>query len=209
MYSGPVYPIHHTHKHNFYARQASHLVGRLVRINRGGHDSVEGVLVAIPSDYLVVLTDEGIVYVNGAHVKSITEGVQESEGKSGGGRSGGGRSGGNRSRYGRSRSYVSASSFQSLLHRMRHKHIQINRGGPEKLDGFLAEVASDNVLLIVDRELVRIPTFHIKTVMISSSQDQNKNKNNNKSGSGGNKNKSGSKSNSKRSGGGKGGRGGR
>jgi spore coat protein B len=39
-----------------------------------------------------------------------------------------------------------------------NKHIQINRGGPEKLDGILAEISSDNVLLIVDRELVRIPT---------------------------------------------------
>jgi spore coat protein B len=153
------------------APQASHLIGRQVRINRGGPDSVQGILIAIPSDYLVILSDNIIVYVNGTHVKSITEG--QTGGKSGG------RSGGSKGRSG-VKSFIRASSFQSLLSKLRHKHVQINRGGPEKLDGFLAEISSDNVLLIVDRELVRIPTFHIKNVSTSTKNNNNNNNNNNK-----------------------------
>lgn len=197
---------HHsqTGQHN-HAVQANHLIGQQVRINRGGPDSVLGVLIAIPGNFLVVLSENVIVYVNGAHVKSITEGVND------GGKSGG-NSSGNRTRGSAHRSFISAPNFQSLLNRLRHKHIQINRGGPEKLDGFLAEISKDNVLLIVDRELVRIPVFHIKNVSLSGKNQNNKNdnkndnKNSNKSGnnkSGNNKsgnNKSGNnKSNNKKS----------
>ncbi|MFC4306213.1 hypothetical protein [Cohnella boryungensis] len=178
---------------------ASHLVGRSIRVNRGGHDSVAGILVAIPGDYLVIHSDSVMVYVNGTHVKSITEGSRSgghSGGKSGGS---GGRTGGSRT-HGVHKSHISAPSFQSLLSRLRHKHIQINRGGHEKLDGFLAEISSDNVLLIVDRELVRIPIFHIKNVGVSKknnnkSSNQNKNQSGSKNQSGG-KNKSESKNHS-------------
>ncbi|BBI32579.1 hypothetical protein [Cohnella abietis] len=173
---------HHsqTGQHN-HAVQANHLIGQQVRINRGGPDSVLGVLIAIPGNFLVVLSENVIVYVNGTHVKSITEGGND------GGKSGG-NSSGNRTRGSAHRSFISAPNFQSLLNRLRHKHIQINRGGPEKLDGFLAEISKDNVLLIVDRELVRIPVFHIKNVSLSGKNQNNKNdnkndnKNNNKSG---------------------------
>jgi len=182
--------------------QAEHLIGHDIRVNRGGPDSVTGVLLAIPGDFLVVLSDNTIVFVNGAHVKSITEGMRS------GGNSGG-KSGSQTSGRRVHKSFISAPTFQRLLSRLRHKHIQINRGGPEKLDGFLAEVSTDNVLMIVDRELVRIPIFHIKTVSVSRKNNKNNNSNNksnNQNKSGGNKsnNKSGgNKSGSKKSGGNK------
>ncbi|WP_239615243.1 DUF2642 domain-containing protein [Cohnella mopanensis] len=178
-------------QHN-YVLQANQLIGQQVRVNRGGPDSIEGVLIAIHGDYLVILSESTICYVNGAHVKSITEGSKsggKSHGNGSGSRSKGGRSG--------HKSHISAPNFQGLLSRLRHKHVQINRGGPEKLEGFLAETSRDNILLIVDREFVRIPVFHIKNVSLSqknqNSNNNNNNKNNNKSGSNrsGGKNRSG------------------
>lgn len=152
--------------------QAGHLNGKKVRVNRGGSDSIEGILLAIAGDYLVILSDSKICYVNGAHVRNIA-GSSTDGGKSVGGRSGG-RSAGLH------KSFIHAPDFQALLSRLRHKHIQINSGSPEKLDGFLAEVAKDNVLLIVESELVRIPIFYIKTVR-SSAKRKNNHTNNNKS----------------------------
>lgn len=140
-------------------QKATHLVGYRVKVNRGGPDMVEGTLLAIPSDYLVLNTNDGIIYVNGAHVKSITE-----ISKSGGA--------GSRSSSRGARSFISASSFNSLLSRLRHQFIQINRGGPEKIDGFLAEITSGFLLVVVNRELVRIPLFHIKTVNVSGKNNQ-------------------------------------
>jgi spore coat protein B len=141
-------------------QQASNLIGWNVRINRGGPDALDGRLVSIPSNYLVVSTRDGIIYVNAAHVKSITE---VSRSASSGGRS--------------SPQFITASSFASLLSRLRHQFVQINRGGPEKIDGFLAEVSPDFLLLVVNREVVRIPVFHIKTINVSG-----QNKSGNKSG---------------------------
>jgi spore coat protein B len=153
--------------------QAMQLVGQQVKVNRGGPDSVEGNLLAIPGDFLVIAAKDVIVYVNGSHVKSITEG-------SSGGKSRG-KSGNNTTGRSRSQQFITASSFNSLLSRMRHQFIQINRGGPEKVEGFLAETNSNFLLLIVKRELVRIPIFHIKTVNISEKNQSGGNKNNNNS----------------------------
>lgn len=170
---------------------AKQLIGRQVKINRGGPDSVEGMLLAVNGEVLVVESMGVIVYVNGRHVKSITEGTSKgaSGGRSGGkSGSGGGRSG---HRTGRSRvhpSFITSSSFNSVLSNMRQQFVQINRGGPEKLEGFLADTNNDFILLIVGREFVRIPIFHIKTVNRSGSQSGGS-KNNKSSGnkSGGNR----------------------
>ncbi|CAM4028436.1 hypothetical protein COLU111180_20180 [Cohnella lubricantis] len=162
-------------------QRASNLIGRQVRINRGGPDMVAGRLVAIPADYLVLSSKDGIVYVNAAHVKSITETPQSG-------------TSGSRSR---SSTYITASSFNSLLSQLRHQFIQINRGGPEKIEGFLAESNSDSLLVVVNRELIRVPMFHIKTINIAGGGKNKKNSSsgNSSSGSGGN-NRSGNRSGS-------------
>lgn len=157
-------------------QRAANLIGRQVKINRGGPDMVEGRLLAVPADYLVVGTNQGVVYVNAAHVKSITENLQSG-------------SGGSRSR---SSSFITASSFNSLLSRLRHQFIQINRGGPEKIDGFLAEINSDSLLVVVNREVVRIPIFHIKTVNVSG-RGRNSGGSNNRGSSNSGNNRSGNR----------------
>jgi spore coat protein B len=194
MYSGNYFPsVQPTpQKQTTNVYQAMQLVGHQVKVNRGGPDSVEGTLLAIPGDFLVVAAKDVTVYVNGAHVKSITEGSStggKSDGKSGG------KSGGSTSGRSRSQQFISASSFNSLLSRLRHQFIQINRGGPEKVEGFLAETNSNFLLLIVQRELVRIPIFHIKTFNISGKSQSGGNKNNDKS-----NNKNNDKSNNKSNG---------
>jgi spore coat protein B len=147
---------------------ARQLIGRQVKINRGGPDSVEGVLVAVNGDVLVLKSKGTIIYVNGAHVKSITEG--KSQGKSGQGS--GGRS------EGAGDAIINASTITGVLSRMRQQFVQINRGGPEKLEGFLADLGDDFILLIVGREFVRVPIFHIKTVNFSGQSSDNNNRQN-------------------------------
>jgi len=168
---------------------ARQLVGFNVKINRGGPDMVEGLLLAVNGEVLVVLSGKTVIYVNGNHVKSITQG---SKGRTGGrteGRTGRtGRTGmGARSGTG----IIMANTFAGVLQAMHQKFIQINRGGPEKLEGFLAGTNNDFILLIVGRDYVRIPIFHIRTVNLSetgksggrsgSSDDSKKDKNDGKS----------------------------
>lgn len=90
------------------------LVGREVKINRGGPDSVQGTLMDVRWDYMAVNCKEGIVYVSDSHVKSITDT---------------GRSGGARGPIGNP---IPANTFLGVMQALRFRQVQINRGGPEK-----------------------------------------------------------------------------
>jgi spore coat protein B len=145
-------PIRKRHSHGSKGSHGSHgqdylqsLVGMLVKINRGGPDSLEGTLIAVQRGYLVLSTPEGTVYINITHVKSITE-VKNKKPSS------------------KKYRYIVAGSFVGVLHKLVKKYVQINWGGPEKIEGFIAEVGNSALLLVVGQELVRIPLFHIKTV---------------------------------------------
>lgn len=157
------------------------LVGKNVKINRGGPESLEGKLLAVKSDYLVLSTKEGVVYISTSHVKSITE-----------------LPGSNKSGH-RDPSFVNAANFNGVIRSFNHEFVQINWGGPEKVEGFVAEVGNDSVLLVVGKEVVQIQLFHIKTIKAagknksggnkSGSNNNNNNNNNNKDKSNDNKNK--------------------
>lgn len=182
----------------------SSLLGTRVKVNRGGPDSIMGTMVSSQAQFIVISSTDGIVYVNRSHIKSITQMG----------------SGGNRSTSSLgSANVIQAGSITQLLHSLRHKFVQINRGGPEKVEGFIADVTQDTLLLVVNRELIRMPIFHIKTISVSANkssgngnsnqngnQNNNNNKsnknnnNNNKSNKNSNKNKSGNNNNNNKSG---------
>ncbi|WP_282936448.1 hypothetical protein [Paenibacillus sp. RC67] len=167
----------------------SNLLGTQVKVNRGGPDSMAGTMVSSQNQFIVIRTTDGMVYVNRSHIKSIT---QMSSGGNKSGRSLG------------TTNVIQANTINQLLQSLRHKFVQINRGGPEKIEGFIAEVTQDFVLVVVNRELIRVPIFHIKTISVSANKsngnknnnnNNNNNTNNNKSGNNNNNNKSGNKNN--------------
>ncbi|HWO54057.1 MAG TPA: hypothetical protein VNM49_06665 [Paenibacillus cookii] len=164
------------------------LVGQSVKINRGGHDSVEGVLQSVQNNYMAVWTnDSNVVYVNTQHIKSIS-----STGQSG-----------DQSMTGTTMtSPIRAYSFGSLLQALRYRYVQVNRGGPEKLEGIVADANQNYLMLAVKgEEVVRIPIYHIKSVAVVSSNSNNKNNNNNNNNSNNNNQNSNNKSGGSQSGG--------
>lgn len=149
-------------------------VGMKVRINRGGPESLEGTLLGVQSGYLVLKAPGGLAYVNTSHVKSVTDlpGTGGSQGSRG------------------TRQYIMANSFVGVLRALTQKFVQINWGGPEKIEGFISQVGNESLLLVVGPELVQIPLYHIKTVKTagiyasggskgSGGNNNNNNKNNN------------------------------
>jgi len=102
-------------------------------------------------DHLVLLTeDDGVVYYCTHHIKSVTENAkdqlefdievpEEFE-------------------------FKKADSFQGMLSSLMYQWVKINRGGPEKLEGVLGEVATDYVSLINKEEIVRLSMFHIRNI---------------------------------------------
>ncbi|WP_366290536.1 hypothetical protein [Paenibacillus sp. AN1007] len=137
------------------------LVGREVKVNRGGPDSVQGTLMDVRWDYMAVSCKEGIVYVNESHVKSITDT---------------GRSGGVRGPMGNP---IPSNTFLGVMQALRFRQVQINRGGPEKVEGILADAnQSQLILTLKNQEIIRIPLQHVKSVSLVRGSSNNNNSNN-------------------------------
>ncbi|ACT00071.1 hypothetical protein [Paenibacillus sp. JDR-2] len=164
------------------------LVGEFVRINRGGPESLEGKLLAVKNDYLVLSTREGVVYVDLSHVKSVTGFATSKSG-------------------GTCTDYINANNFRGVVTALTKEFVQINWGGPEKVEGFLAEVQGNTALVVANNQVVYILVDHIKTIKKlggksggnksgNNKSGGNKN-NNNKSGNNQGGNKSGNKNNNK------------
>jgi spore coat protein B len=136
------------------------LVGKEVRINKGGPESKVGILLAVKTDYLALLTKEdGIVYYQSQHVKSV---ITSSEG------------GRNRLENDPDAFLIKADTFQKLLEKTELKSVQINRGGPEKVEGVVCKVTDKTVILIHNKEIIRVSIFHIKNISISKKKEEGK-----------------------------------
>ncbi len=127
------------------------MVGKIIKIDRGGPESRIGKLLDVYDDHLVIITeDDGVVYYNTHHIKSVTENAKEQlefnievpEGFE----------------------FKKGSNFQDLLDSLKFQWVKINRGGPEKLEGVLSDVNQDFVSLINKEEVVRLSMFHIRNI---------------------------------------------
>lgn len=138
------------------------LVGKTIKVDRGGPESRVGKLMDVLDDHLVLLTaDDGVVYYNTHHIKSVTEnskdlvniGIAVPE----------------------NFEYKSANSFSGLLDQLKFQWVKINRGGPEKLEGVLSDINKDFVSLINKEEVVRLSTYHIRNISYGLKLEQAKN----------------------------------
>ncbi|MFK2826238.1 hypothetical protein QYG89_11235 [Bacillus sp. B190/17] len=127
------------------------LLGKVVKVNRGGHDSRVGILLAVEDDYFVLLTEEdGVLYYNSQHVKSLTDNTK----------------GGLQFNLGipEGFTYAKGTSFSEMMKNLKYHWISINRGGHEKYEGVLDEVNDNYITMIINEEIIRIAAFHIRNL---------------------------------------------
>ncbi|NOU98148.1 spore coat protein [Paenibacillus sp. LMG 31456] len=163
------------------------LIGRTVRINRGGPESKKGKLFSAKDDHIVVeIENEGMLYYKMDHIKSLTldardvsditevAPIEEQPVLP---------------------KYIDVENFYSVMENMKYRWVQINRGGPEKTEGVLVDTTVDQISMVVGNEVVHILPFHVRNVSYGvkkNDQDNNKdkqdgNKDGNKDGKDGNK----------------------
>lgn len=124
------------------------LIGESVRVNRGGPESQKGTVVAVYSDYFVLLSENGtFFYYQLHHIKSITKNAKDMA-----------------EAVGCLPLFAEGDDFQELLQNLKYRWVKINRGGPEKIEGILQDVSSKFVTLIVKEEVVQISHYHIKSM---------------------------------------------
>jgi spore coat protein B len=126
------------------------LEGKNVQINQGGPESKKGQVLGVIEDFIALFTqDDGVVYFNVQHIKSIAEINQNNA---------------NALEETAAPEFEHVSSFHELFGRMAHKWIAINRGGPEAMEGILVENAGGHYTLINNQEVMRINPYHIKSI---------------------------------------------
>ncbi|MFJ7726258.1 hypothetical protein ACIQXV_08840 [Neobacillus sp. NPDC097160] len=127
------------------------LVGKTIRVDRGGPESRIGKLLAVFEDYFVLLTEsDGVVYYKTNHVRSVTESSKDIlnfglkvPGKL---------------------DFKTADNFHKLLESIRFQWVKINRGGSESLEGVLSDANKHYASLIVNDEVVRFSMKHIRNI---------------------------------------------
>ncbi|MCA1055118.1 hypothetical protein LCM10_08975 [Rossellomorea aquimaris] len=131
----------------------SNMIGSVVKINRGGPEARTGLLLAAGDDYFVLQTkEEGVLYYASIHVKSMTlnakQGIDFESDTS------------------ETPEWSSAADFTSMLSGLKHQWVSINRGGPEKHEGVLEDANSEFITLILNEEVIRLATYHVKSVAV-------------------------------------------
>jgi len=167
------------------------LVGKVIRVDRGGPESSVGMLLFAGDDYIAVLVQEPVYLVmKGNSGEYLSEDEFQKNGSQNGTvvgfkdfsviyyqtqhiKS--------ISQDARKNLYVSLTApenqdldfiqgpiFRGVLDNMRYQWVKINRGGPEKIEGILFEANDDYVVVIKNEEIVRLSMFHVRSVSYSA-----------------------------------------
>lgn len=135
-------------------------IGRVVQVDRGGPESQSGILLANREDFFILKGEnEAIYYYQHAHVKSISTHSQDG--------------------FGLTTVLIEedlseGTTFTEVLNELRHKWVNINRGGPSKMEGLIDSVKGDALTLIYQNTLLLVPIFHIRNVTLGAPKNRGK-----------------------------------
>ena len=114
---------------------AKALLNKVIKVDRGGPESNIGMLLSAEDDHFTVLTEnDGVVYYRTQHNKSITHAAKDSLEFN--------------TVIPENFEFVQATNFDGILDSLYLHWVQINRGGPEKLEGVLDKHDADFLTII-------------------------------------------------------------
>ncbi|WP_316572417.1 spore coat protein [Neobacillus sp. YIM B06451] len=129
-----------------------HFIKKQAQINLGGPESKSGMVLAVSGSYIALLTeDDGVVYYNIHHIKSISESNYKQNEENGG-------------QEFLIPEFIEADDFHDLFGKMSHKWVSINRGGPQAIEGVLVQGIGGHYTIVNNDEVLRINPFHIKNI---------------------------------------------
>jgi spore coat protein B len=146
-------------------------IGSMIKVNQGGPESKKGIVLVVAGDYMALLTeDDGIVFYNITHIKSVSvqntsqnidQNIDQNTPHS------------NSSilnNYFNAINFddIHAQSFDELFDYFAYKWVSINRGGPEAAEGILVQEEGEHYTLVNNDEVIRIYPYHIKSISIGT-----------------------------------------
>lgn len=127
------------------------LVDKVIKVDRGGPESRIGKVLAADEDYFTLLNDdEGIIYYNMQHIKSLTYNARNQVELN--------------VEIPEDFEFITAADFKGILEKLTLRWVKINRGGPETLEGIMDIVTDDFVTIVANEEIIRVSLFHIRNI---------------------------------------------
>jgi len=152
------------------------LVDKVIKVDRGGPESRVGKLLTAESDHITLLTDDdGIVYYNTQHIKSLTYNARNQVELN--------------IEMPEDFEFIQAEDFRGVLEKLTLRWVKINRGGPETLEGVMDVVNDDFVTIVANEEIIRVSLFHIWNISYGVKVEKTKKGQENKQEKGNNKKK--------------------
>ncbi|GLH62183.1 hypothetical protein [Parageobacillus sp. G301] len=152
---------------NNFTELLKNLTGSMVKVNKGGPESKKGIVLLVAGDYMGLLTeDDGIVFYNTTHIKSISvqnrsqnidQNIDQSTPLSN-----------SPIHYDNYFDDIHAQNFLELFDYFAYKWVSINRGGPEAAEGILVQEEGEHYTLVNNDEVIRIYPYHIKSISIGT-----------------------------------------
>ena len=127
------------------------LVGKTIKVDRGGPESRVGKLLGVSEDHFTILTEaDGVVYYLTHHIKSLTENTKkglpfELE-------------------IPEVFVFVTAPTLFEVMESLKYNWVKINRGGKESVEGVLDDINLEYITIVHNEEIIRIATFHIHNI---------------------------------------------
>jgi spore coat protein B len=171
-----VYDANNLVKATTFNELLGHFKDQTIRINGKGPESKFGTLIDVKDDFLVLYTEQdGLIFYKEQHIKSfshaipttsqevveekenvdqptVTEEVTEETAVD---------------KMKEVYEQIIADNTANLMTNLKYSWIKINRKGPESMEGLLVEANDDYLVLVVNNEIFRIATYHVKNFSLS------------------------------------------
>ena len=118
------------------------------------HQFLEGILLAIKEDHVVIDVNERVFYIARQHIRALSKNAKDFHESS------------------QVVPYLDKQRLTDLLNFFRYNWVTINGSGNQALFGVLRTVSEDHIILINNAELLYIPTSCISNIHSEIAQDQ-------------------------------------
>ena len=115
---------------------------------------LEGILLAIKEDHVVIDVNERVFYIARQHIRALSKNAKDFHESS------------------QVVPYLDKQRLTDLLNFFRYNWVTINGSGNQELFGVLRTVSEDHIILINNAELLYIPTSCISNIHSEIAQDQ-------------------------------------
>jgi spore coat protein B len=173
-----VYDANNLFKADTFNELAVNFIDQTVRINGKGPESKQGALLDVRDDFFVLSTEtDGLIFYKEHYVTSLSHSIPVATIQVGMVKDGSHsileeETAEELNEFTEMYSQIAADTMNDLFSNLKYSWLKINRKGPESIEGRLVEANEDYLVLVVNNEIFRVSTFHVKNFSVNPSETE-------------------------------------